>query len=461
MFVNNNKTFWVSLGLVIAINPITVLAVSRSIEGKTVSPIIGRSPTLIFDRLTDIDGKDDVEMLSALGVQYPDLTREQISQFEQLAFDANVSAKIAPNNFSAILSSPKEEVFNDEDGDKFKEYQDVSLNLNWFYKNNDQWLSLPQDELASPFCTLKKDGKSGPFKVEARADFDLVTQAGLPSTTHYKNVNKAFLVNIISDCIEIKYEAITSVQPNRTDGAASYQGKNFVYSLGFLVPSKDNPDVIPFPTTGFKGATFTLFIDENKTDAYQYNWKISSEYASMHIDDARGYVNVIFNDVDPKKIINDLPLTITVTGESKSTPDAKASYAFTLNKWFVFNKTTVNYEDATAFCKSFGQNGAGKDLYRLPTVKELTNIDTTSTKAYQRTAGDGLLPEWGRIQEGVFNVNGYYKNTLDVPSKAKAWTNEVNYAEEVAVIVDLVKDGKYFANIPITEQQTALCISDN
>jgi len=142
---------------------------------------------------------------------------------------------------------------------------------------------------------------------------------------------------------------------------------------------------VSFPTTGFKGAEFTLSMPAGTGTAADYTWEANADWVSVS---ETGKVS--FTDTGTTAGV-----TITGTGKSEDV-HGKITYSFTVATWYVVPDVAT----------SFGKNQAGADAvctdagYILPSVANLT-------------AGSGvrqlasLFGEWGRLQNDVYPGSGF------------------------------------------------------
>lgn len=133
-----------------------------------------------------------------------------------------------------------------------------------------------------------------------------------------------------------------------------------------------------FPTTGYKGAQFTLEL--SKGSASDYNWKADAPWVSV----SNGVVT--FTGVGTRN-------RVTITGTPKNGKSAAIAYSFSLRSWFIDGggSNPISWSDANAYCSS--QPG-----YALPTVQQLSG---TPYRSGTRGVLGGVWSEWGYIQSGL------------------------------------------------------------
>ncbi|MCK8148097.1 inverse autotransporter beta domain-containing protein [Citrobacter sedlakii] len=128
-----------------------------------------------------------------------------------------------------------------------------------------------------------------------------------------------------------------------------------------------------FPTTGFKGATFTLNLTTGS--ATDYTWASDASWVFV----SAGVVSFTGKGTNGK---------VTITGTPKSGGTA-ITYSFTLSSWYIYNgDTRLNWSDAAVYCSA--QSG-----YSLATVQQLNGSSRYS--AGTRGTLGGLWSEWGNL----------------------------------------------------------------
>ncbi|WP_284473514.1 invasin domain 3-containing protein [Serratia symbiotica] len=130
-----------------------------------------------------------------------------------------------------------------------------------------------------------------------------------------------------------------------------------------------------FPTTGFKGAKFTLELNDGN-QAPNYTW--ASDTSWVTVNDG---VVAFTNTGTGKKV--------TITGTPKSGKGNVITYNFTLNSWFINDKEIeMTWADAKRYCSS--QSG-----YSLATVQQLNG--NPDHRRGNRGVMGGLWGEWGDL----------------------------------------------------------------
>ncbi|VEN40723.1 unnamed protein product [Callosobruchus maculatus] len=145
-----------------------------------------------------------------------------------------------------------------------------------------------------------------------------------------------------------------------------------------------------FPTTGFKGATFTLELDGGKPS--DFTWKSDASWVSV----TDGVVKFTGTGTKDK---------VTITGTPKGGKGENIEYNFTLSSWYINDGTEeMNWSDAAAYCSA--QTG-----YSQPTVQQL-NGNADHAIGTRGTLG-GLWSEWGELSKysgAGFSGNFYWSS---------------------------------------------------
>ncbi|HEQ3521870.1 TPA: hypothetical protein VGS91_004879 [Citrobacter freundii] len=144
-----------------------------------------------------------------------------------------------------------------------------------------------------------------------------------------------------------------------------------------------------FPTTGFKGAAFTLEL--SNASATDYDWKADASWVSV----SAGVVSFTGTGTKDK-------VTITATPKSGGTA---ITYSFTLSSWYINDGSAVlRWSDSAAYCSA--QSG-----YSQPTVQQLSG-SAGYNNGSRGTLG-GLWSEWGRLTTYAgagFSDYGYWSS---------------------------------------------------
>lgn len=130
-----------------------------------------------------------------------------------------------------------------------------------------------------------------------------------------------------------------------------------------------------FPTTGFKGATFTLNLTAGT--ASDYTWTTDASWVSV----TDGVVKFTGEGTGDK---------VTITGTPVSDKGEIITYSFTLKGWYKVYDTSKSWAGSQNNCE-LG--------YVLPTVAQLTNdpVGDPGVHNQSRAAGAGLWSEWGDL----------------------------------------------------------------
>ncbi|WP_407182341.1 inverse autotransporter beta domain-containing protein [Citrobacter europaeus] len=151
-----------------------------------------------------------------------------------------------------------------------------------------------------------------------------------------------------------------------------------------------------FPTTGFKGAMFTIELKNG--NASDFNWKADAPWVTVK----DGVVS--FNDIGTGS-------KVTITGTPISGEGKIISWDFTLKNWFINNGTTTGTDmDEASFC--------GSNFSKVPTIQQLNGSERSDGK--RGTLG-GLWSEWGNLT--AFNGSGFV-STNPITDYTGYWTSQ-------------------------------------
>ncbi|QMA43013.1 inverse autotransporter beta domain-containing protein [Citrobacter freundii] len=151
-----------------------------------------------------------------------------------------------------------------------------------------------------------------------------------------------------------------------------------------------------FPTTGFKGAMFTIELKNG--NASDFNWKADAPWVTVK----DGVVS--FNDTGTGS-------KVTITGTPISGEGKIISWDFTLKNWFINNGTTTGTDmDEASFC--------GSNFSKVPTIQQLNGSERSDGK--RGTLG-GLWSEWGNLT--AFNGSGFV-STNPITDYTGYWTSQ-------------------------------------
>ncbi|TBL58037.1 hypothetical protein [Hafnia paralvei] len=152
-----------------------------------------------------------------------------------------------------------------------------------------------------------------------------------------------------------------------------------------------------FPTTGFKGAEFTLEL--SNASATNYDWKANASWVSV----SDGVVSFTGTGTKDK---------VTITGTPKSGGTA-ITYSFTLSSWYINDgDTALSWSDAAAYCSA--QSG-----YSQATVQQL-NGNSSHADGTRGTLG-GLWSEWGDLSK--YSGAGFFGTTYGWSSEQRSSDN--------------------------------------
>ncbi|TNL00855.1 hypothetical protein CYD30_28515 [Kosakonia cowanii] len=178
--------------------------------------------------------------------------------------------------------------------------------------------------------------------------------------------------------------------------AAAESGAYIIYGTATLKDISVNgytfrPDE-GFPTSGFKGAEFTLNLESDSGGSTSdYTWTADAPWVSV----TDGVVRFTGKGTGNK---------VTITGTPKSGQGRIIKYSFALKSWFINNSSNhiMNWSAADAYCTS--QSG-----YSLPTVAQMSNGGPEG-EGQSRAANAGLWSEWGTLSSysGSGFVNDIY-----------------------------------------------------
>ncbi|TNL00637.1 invasin, partial [Kosakonia cowanii] len=181
--------------------------------------------------------------------------------------------------------------------------------------------------------------------------------------------------------------------------AAAESGTYIIYGTATLKDISVNghtfrPDE-GFPTTGFKGAEFTLRLASDNggsTSASDYTWTADAPWVSV----TDGVVRFTGKGTGNK---------VTITGTPKSRSGTAVTYSFMLKGWFINNgSVSMKWTDADAYCRRSGLS--------LPTVAQMTNNtwrQLSDDFTPQKRAIGSLWSEWGDLTK--YSGAGFSKHS--------------------------------------------------
>ncbi|TNL01221.1 invasin, partial [Kosakonia cowanii] len=192
-------------------------------------------------------------------------------------------------------------------------------------------------------------------------------------------------------------------------GTAAESGAYIIYGTATLKDISVNgytfrPDE-GFPTTGFKGAEFTLNLkSDNGGSTSDYIWTADAPWVSV----TDGVVRFTGKGTGNR---------VTVTGMPKSGTGRTITHSFALKSWFINSSSWMVWSDADAYCSS--QVG-----YRLPTIAQMTLH--SGYKATEARGPGALWNEWGHL--GHYSGAGFsdYVNVSSSESKSFGIHHGVN-----------------------------------
>ncbi|NUF49685.1 hypothetical protein [Gilliamella sp. ESL0250] len=302
----------------------------------------------------------------------------------------------------APLKQPNDEQYLDLDGDELrllatKEKTDMI----WYYTNSSNQLVEFKPTEMDTFCSLGKEGKSGPYKVKISADLALFSKYGDPNANEYPNekiiTHPSKIYTLLED------SGFCYAQPELLPTEAIGSEKNhWDKNNGFLVQSNIDQSK-NFPTTAFYGAQFKLLLAKTGV-AKNYDWEIVKGRELVTISSNADTVTVKFNTAEALDtgtawqhvMGSNNGYTVIIQGKNKIT-DRIIQYPFTITKWFsgwdknLIGQSMANRgsaEQIVAGCEELDGN------YRVSYADEVSNAPMGNSARYTREIGT-LLGEWG------------------------------------------------------------------
>ncbi|OCG13862.1 hypothetical protein A9G24_07070 [Gilliamella sp. App6-5] len=302
----------------------------------------------------------------------------------------------------APLKQPNNEQYLDLDGDELRFLNTKGkIDMIWYYTNNSNQLIEFKPTETDTFCSLGKEGKSGPYKVKISADLTLFSKYGVPNVNEYPNENIITHPSKIYTLLE--ESGFCYAQPELLPREAIGSEKNhWDKNNGFLVQStvEQNKN---FPTTAFYGAQFKLLLAKTGV-AKNYDWEIVKGRELVTISSNSDTVTVIFNTTEARNtdtawrhvMGSNNGYTIIIQGRNKITGSI-IQYPFTITKWFsgwdknligqpIANRGSV--EQIVSGCKELDGH------YRVSYANEVSNAPMGRNARFTREIGT-LLGEWG------------------------------------------------------------------
>lgn len=286
----------------------------------------------------------------------------------------------------------------------------------------------------------------------------IFTQYGLPNKTDFKLQNISFFIK------HKKEPTACWVQPNLLynggpNNRNKYNGpeKQWNFQKGFLPQDIDNPSS-NFPTTGMKGQWFNLAVIETNINDIRYiKYPNNSDLKLSISNSGNNVVKIELDGPDWDSASQSLkvfePTTFTIFADSNYNTKL---YTFEINQWFIVKPTQnhddkgVTYDKARQYCNNIG--------YRMPYIKDLTNANSPLSVGlpgqpnnYQRSIGGGLLAEWGRMNDAV------YENKVTL---MKFWVNKQNApVDESTKYSVYTSDGGILGSVTSSDTAQTICVS--
>jgi hypothetical protein len=302
----------------------------------------------------------------------------------------------------APLKQPNNEQYLDLDGDELRFLNTRGkIDMVWYYTNTSNQLIEFKPTETDTFCSLGKEGKSGPYKVKISADLTLFSKYGVPNFNEYPNEN---IITHPSKIYTLLEESVFCyAQPELLPKEAIGSEKNHWDSNnGFLVQSTVYPTK-NFPTTAFYGAQFDLLLAQ-KGLAKNYDWRLVKGNELVTISNNADVVTVKFNTTQAMNtgtawqyvMGSDKGYTVIIQGINKITGNI-VQYPFTITKWFsgwdknligqpIANRGSV--EQIVSGCEELDGR------YRVSYANEVSNAPIGRNARFTREIGT-LLGEWG------------------------------------------------------------------
>ncbi|EBY2753813.1 hypothetical protein DVF53_24875 [Salmonella enterica subsp. enterica serovar Kottbus] len=137
-----------------------------------------------------------------------------------------------------------------------------------------------------------------------------------------------------------------------------------------------------FPTTGFKGAAFTIVPSGGADAAVDYTWSADASWVSVT---SKAVVTFTGTGTGDK---------VTITGTPKYEGLKTIVFSFTLKSWFIVNTNggkNLKWSEASSYCQ--GQAG-----YEQPWSEELSYHPFGSSTATADRRTGSLWNEWGDLR---------------------------------------------------------------
>ncbi|WGL95476.1 inverse autotransporter beta domain-containing protein [Arsenophonus nasoniae] len=197
-----------------------------------------------------------------------------------------------------------------------------------------------------------------------------------------------------------------SSRPQPADKPVSFITVSF---SRLIVNGHNFPTSAQFPTTGFRGAKFT--IETQGAPASEFKWQSNQGWVSVD----NGLVTFTENGTSKKVII-------TAKHETGGDP---IEYTFNLNNWFIFSDEK-KWDEAQRWCA----NNAGA----MPTVAQLS-------QGKGKRAVGSLWSEWGKFSHYDIEDGYYWTSTEGIAGRFKVvklddgFSNKDSYTHDTEAVV--------------------------
>lgn len=358
-------------------------SVAAPLAGTTAASVQGHAPIYMGGAANDKLG------VKINGVEYTKLTNPNA------VLSIGKAVKLS-DVVGSIVITESDYAITDADGDADK-ISDTHLyidtpKIEWVYGPTSTLI--PAAALNVDACQFDLTAYPNP-KVIVKANFVPKTSYGDPNEGKSEEVVNTYAIDI--DCNTPTVGKILYVKPVSLFVPKRGAASNFNANYGFALDAG-------FPTTGFTDASFSFALD-GAPEPSAYTLKSDNE--EVAVVDNQGNVKL--------KSIG--KATISIYDLSNKLVD---TYSFNIRKWYIQPKTTVcamegalAVNDCTTICSN-EPKALGYYSGEVPFFDDLGNA--TDTKSYVRGVGNGLLAEWGKLNE--YHEKYRFYTTLNTKDKS-------------------------------------------